>query len=137
MDNNPREDEKRRREAAQAATASVEPGGREVERRSIKQMVSVRLEAQLLKELRLLAAERGLSISDLLREAALELVERSRPVSVRVSLWSTGMPQVVHGEIITGRPATGGATMAADTDQPPVSAGTGNVSIASLGRISH
>ena len=133
--NNPREDEKRRREAAQATTADVEPGGREVERRSIKQMVSVRLEAQLLKELRLLATERGLSISDLLREAALGLVEQSRPVSVHVSLWSTGAPQVVLGEIMAGRLATSGVAMVNDTDQPPVSSGTENVSIVSLGRL--
>jgi len=129
MGNDPREDEKRRREAAQASIAKVEPGGREVARRSIKQMVSVRLEAQLLKELRLLAAQRGLSISDLLREAALEFVEQSRPVSVHVSLRSTGIPQVVRSEIITGRLATAGVTIAADGEQPPVSAGTENFSI--------
>ena len=85
MPNKHREDEKRRREAAQAHTAEVEPYGHQVEGRSIKQMVSVRLEAQLLKDLRELAEYKGGSISDLLREAAVELVARSRmaPVSLR------------------------------------------------------
>jgi hypothetical protein len=46
MGNNRREDEKRRREAAQANTAQVEDGGYEVAGRSIKQMVSVRLEPE-------------------------------------------------------------------------------------------
>jgi hypothetical protein len=135
MDNNhPREDEKRRREAAQAATADVEPGGTEVQPRSIKQMVSVRLEAKLLKELRLLASERGLSVSDLLREAAIGLIERSRPISVHVSVWSAGAPQVIRGEIITGRPVTSGIAMVNDAGQPPVSTGPKNVSVTSLGR---
>lgn len=131
MDNNPREDEKRRREAAQAITADVEAGGREVARRSLKQMVSVRLEAQLLKELRLLADRRGLSISDLLREAALNLIEESRPIAVHVSLWSTGTPQVVLGEISTGRVVTSGAFIVNDSELPPVSAGTQDVSVVS------
>lgn len=131
MDNNPREDEKRRREAAQVLPANVEPGGRAVERRPIKQMVSVRLEARLLKELRLLATERGVSISDLLREAALELVEQSRPVAVHVTLWSTGTPQVIRSEMIAGRAATTGVAMTNDTDRPSVSAVSGTVRIAS------
>lgn len=136
MDNNRREDEKRRREAAQASTADVEPGGREVERRSLKQMVSVRLEAQLLKELRLLATERDLSISDLLREAALRLVEQSRPVSGYVSLWSAGTSQVVPGEIMAGRPASFGVVMVRESDQLPVTTGTADVCVSALGRLS-
>lgn len=80
-----REDEKRRRDAAQAGVAEVEPGGHEVAGRSIKQMVSARLEAQLLRDLRELAEKQGVSVSDLLRQAAVELLERSRtsPVQVR------------------------------------------------------
>jgi uncharacterized protein (DUF4415 family) len=82
MSNKHREDERRRREAAQASTAKVESGGYEVAGRSIKQMVSVRLEAQLLKELRELAEQRSVSISDLLRQAAVGLVEQSRTTPV-------------------------------------------------------
>jgi hypothetical protein len=134
MAKDPREDEKRRREAAQATTAGVEPGGREIEPRSLKQMVSVRLEAHLLKELRLLATERGISISDLLREAALGLIEQSRPVQVNVSLWSTGVPQAVQGGLVTGRLATSGVSIVSATDQQQVSAGAEDVYVASLGQ---
>lgn len=133
MGNDPREDEKRRREAAQAATARVEPGGAEVERRSIKQMVSVRLEAQLLKELRLLASERDMSVSDLLREAALRQIEESKLASVHVSVWSAGAPQVIQGEFLTDQLATSGFAMVNESDQSPVSTGDENVSITRLG----
>jgi uncharacterized protein (DUF4415 family) len=79
-----RADEKRRREAAQAETAEVQPGGHEVAGRTIKQMVSVRLEAQLVKDLRELAEHQNMSISDLLRQAAVELVGRSRSIPLLV-----------------------------------------------------
>jgi uncharacterized protein (DUF4415 family) len=97
-----REDEKRRREAAQAVTAEVEEGGYEVAGRSIKQMVSVRLEAQLLKELRQLAEQQGASISDLLRQAAVELVEHRRTISGLIMLRRAGSPQVIPTASTTG-----------------------------------
>lgn len=128
MVKNPREDEIQRREAAQASVADVQPGGSEVERRSIKQMVSVRLEARLLKEIRALAIERGLSISDLLREAAIGLVERSRPGSAYVSLWSAGTPQIVPGRIMPCPTAASGAAVTL-ASQPAVSAGDDNINI--------
>lgn len=117
------DDEKRRREAAQASVPDVEPGGREVGGRSLKQMVSVRLEAPLLRELRTLATERGVSVSDLLREAAVDLVDRSRPVPVRVKVRSAGTQMTVFGWIAAGPSATSGMSQLADTGQPPVSAG--------------
>lgn len=129
MDSDPRADEKRRRESAQTSDPSVEPGGSEVERRSIKQMVSVRLEAQLLKELRLIASERGVSISDLLREAAIDLVERARPTRVYVALRSVGMSQVIHGEVSAALSATSGVAIANETGQAAVSAGGGDFKI--------
>lgn len=116
-----REDEKQRREAAQASTAAVEPGGSAVPGRAIKQMVSVRLEAQLLKGLRILAAERGVSISDLLREAAEDLVEESRPATVRMTYHSVGNQQAVVGNMMTGRLATYGVTTIGEPGQWPVS----------------
>lgn len=108
-----REDEKRRREAAQASIAEVEPGGHEVAGRSIKQMVSVRLEAQLLKELRELAEKQGLSISDLLRQAAVEHIERSRTTSVLVHY---GRAEALSGitSALTARQATYGFATSED-----------------------
>lgn len=125
------EDEKRRREAAQASVSEVEPGGKEIEGRSLKQMVSVRLEAQLLGELRTLATERGASISDLLREAAVDLVARSRPAPVHITLRSAGAQMTVLGWVAAGRPATSGMGQVTDTGQPPVSSGTAELVLAS------
>lgn len=125
------DDEKRRREAAQSAVSNVEPGGREIEGRSLKQMVSVRLEAQLLGELRALATERGVSISDLLREAAVDLVDRSRPAPVHVVLRSAGVQMTVPGWVTVSRPATFGVGQVTDTDLPPVSSGVGELVLAS------
>jgi hypothetical protein len=104
-----REDEKRRREAAQATIAEVEEGGYEVAGRSIKQMVSVRLEAQLLNELRQLAEQQGASISDLLRQAALELVAHWHEKSVLMVVRSAGSPQVIPGGLTAGLQVTYGA----------------------------
>jgi predicted DNA-binding ribbon-helix-helix protein len=109
MPNEHRENEKRRREAAQATIAKVEPGGHEVPGRSIKQMVSVRLEAQLLKDLRELAEMQGVSISDLLRQAAVELVERSRTTSVLVRYGRAEAPSGITSAL-TARQATYGVT---------------------------
>jgi hypothetical protein len=109
MDDADREDEIRRREEAQAGTARVEPGGAEVPGRSIKQMVSVRLEAQLLRELRLMAGERGVSVSDLLREAAVDLLQRSRPVAQTFLSWRTIAPEKsFDGSLSAGSPTTSG-----------------------------
>lgn len=94
MDKRPDMSEAERRDAAQANIAEVEDG-REVPGRVLKQMVSVRLEAQLLKELRELASQRGVSVSDLLREAAITLVENSHPAPARVTVWSASRPQSI------------------------------------------
>ncbi|WP_165849680.1 ribbon-helix-helix protein, CopG family [Mycobacterium uberis] len=60
----------------QPGTAKAEEGNYETASQSIKQMVSVRLETQLLKELRQFAEEQEASVSDLLRQTALDLVSR-------------------------------------------------------------
>ncbi|BCP16821.1 ribbon-helix-helix protein, CopG family [Mycobacterium paraintracellulare] len=113
MPNEHREDEKRRREAAQVVTAEVEPDGHEVTGRSVKQMVSVRLEAQLLKELREFAEIQGVSMSDLLRQAAVELVERSRTASVLVHYGRTEALSTLTSAL-TARQATYGFTTSED-----------------------
>jgi hypothetical protein len=108
MGNDRREDEKRRREAAQAGTAKVEEGGYEVAGRSIRQMVSVRLEAQLLNELRQLAEQQDASVSDLLRRAALEFVEHWHAKSALMVVGPAGSPQEILGAL-TARLVTSGA----------------------------
>jgi hypothetical protein len=108
MGNDRREDEKRRREAAQAGAAKVEEGGYEVAGRSIRQMVSVRLEAQLLNELRQLAEQQDASVSDLLRRAALEFVEHWHAQSALMVVHPAGSPQVIPGAL-TARLVTYGA----------------------------
>ncbi|WP_082975719.1 ribbon-helix-helix domain-containing protein [Mycobacterium sp. E2238] len=115
-----RDDEKRRREAALANTAEVEEGGYEVPGRSIKQMVSVRLEAQLLKEIRQLAELQGVSISDILRQAAVDLVEHRRMMTGGlVMLRRAGGPQVIRNESNTA--VTFAVPNAAEDPQIPVS----------------
>jgi hypothetical protein len=75
MDDDKMADEHRRREAAQAATAEV-LGGREVPSRTLKQMLSLRLEPELLRDLRLFADAHDLSVSDVLRQAAVDFLDR-------------------------------------------------------------
>jgi predicted DNA-binding ribbon-helix-helix protein len=107
MGNSRREDEKRRREAAQAGVATVEDGGYEVAGRSIKQMVSVRLEAQLLKQLRQLAEQQDMSISDLLRQAAVELVEHRHAKSVLLTIRPAGSQQVISSALTAEQVTSG------------------------------
>jgi hypothetical protein len=126
MGNNRREDEKRRREAAQANTAQVEDGGYEVAGRSIKQMVSVRLEAQLLKELRQLAEQQHASISDLLRQAAVELVEHRRAKSVLMMVHPAGSPQEIRSALTAGQVTYG---VSSKDPQAPVSSSSGSVGV--------
>ena len=126
MVNERREDEKRRREAAQAITAEVEEGGYEVAGRSIKQMVSVRLEAQLLKELRELAEQQDVSVSDLLRQAAVELVEHWHAKSVLMMLRPAGSPQVITSAL-TARQVTSGVPT--KDPQVPVTSSSGSVGV--------
>jgi Ribbon-helix-helix protein, copG family len=125
MDSDQRQDEKRRREAAQAGVADVEPGGTEVPGRSIKQMLSVRLEAQLLKELRLLAEKRGVSVSDLLREAASSLIEKSHPAPVRMTWTSTGAEQVIISNITASGQVTYGMGAANEPEPTTTFEGSG------------
>jgi uncharacterized protein (DUF4415 family) len=118
MANQRRADERRRREAAQAGAAGMEPVGHGVAGRSSKQMVSVRLEAQLLKELRDLAEAQNVSVSDLLRRAAVELVERSRTASVRVQYWSAEVPSVITSSLTAGTQVTSGVFITGEDTSP-------------------
>ncbi len=70
--------EKERRQEAEenAESLVVEPIG-EVPPSDMKQMLSLRMDSQLIGMLRNIAKERGVTVSELLREAALDIVSRS------------------------------------------------------------
>lgn len=89
MTDDQRRSERERREAALATASScVEPGAREVPPARLKQMLSLRMEPELIRAIRTVAESREMSVSDLLREAAMDLVERHRrqPVQIEVEM---------------------------------------------------
>ncbi len=66
-----RNNEIARRERAQAHAGEVVPGsGKRGKPRRMAQMVSVRLDGELVSRLRIIATQRGVTVSDLLREGA-------------------------------------------------------------------
>jgi hypothetical protein len=60
----------------------IEGSGRRGESRRLDQMISARLDPMLVAALKELAARRGVSMSDLLREAALLLIQREEAQDV-------------------------------------------------------
>ncbi len=70
------DEEIRRRAKAEASAGKVVPGsGRRGKPKRMAQMVSVRLDGELVSRLRLVAKQRGVSLSDLLRDGAGLVVE--------------------------------------------------------------
>ena len=78
--------ESERRDAALAHAGEVERVVGAVRPRELRQMLSLRIDGDLAAQLRELATERGVSVSDLLREAAGALVDRYRRKTVRLSV---------------------------------------------------
>jgi hypothetical protein len=107
MDSDYRADERRRREAAQAATAEV-LGGQEVPPRALKQMLSLRLEPELLRDLRLFADQHNLSVSDVLRQAAVEFLDRARRAPFIVTTMSAQTQQSINLTWSQGSPTSTG-----------------------------
>jgi hypothetical protein len=71
-----RESEIARRERAQAHAGEVVVGsGRRGRSRRMAQMISVRLDGELVSRLRTVAEQRGVTVSDLLREGAQLIVQ--------------------------------------------------------------
>jgi predicted DNA-binding protein len=105
-------DEQRRSEAERRAVAQRNRGhvrrgsGESIDGRRLDQMVSVRLAPDLVAALRGLAEESGRSISDLLREAAANLVESRSRVTLAVRI----------DHVVTGPTPTPGSP----ASQPPV-----------------
>jgi len=88
MNDEARRSEQERRELAQQhAGEVVEGSGRVVTPRRLGQIVSLRLEPGLAEALRKLADQRGISLSELLREAAVRLLEAERMASKSTFTW--------------------------------------------------
>ncbi len=88
MSDEARRSEQERRELAQQhAGEIVEGSARVVTPRRLGQMVSLRLEPGLAEALRKLAERRGISLSELLREAAIELLKAEEIATVSTYTW--------------------------------------------------
>lgn len=77
-----RNDEIARRERAQTYAGEVVAGsGKRGKPRRMGQMVSVRLDGELVSRLRTIAEQRGVTVSDLLREGAALVVQKTYAVA--------------------------------------------------------
>lgn len=97
--NDKRESESVRREEAQAHAGEIVAGsGKRGKPRRMAQMVSVRLDGELIGKLRIVAEERNTTLSDLLREGA-ELVVEDTYVSARprANFAIFGAKEALHG----------------------------------------
>ena len=74
MTPNRRSEGDRRDEAQRLAEGLVEEAVREVPPSDMKQMLSLRMDPQLIRSLRSIASERGTSVGELLRDAAADIV---------------------------------------------------------------
>ena len=77
----------RREVAQQHAGEVVEGSGRAVASRRLDQMISLRLEPELAAALRELANHRGVSVSELLREGAIRLLDADRTATGSFFTW--------------------------------------------------
>ena len=79
--------EKERREAAQAALGGDVVSAREVKPRAVMQMISVRVEPSVAAALRQVAGDRGIKVSDLIREAILAAISSHNPREIELRTW--------------------------------------------------
>jgi hypothetical protein len=82
-----RSEQERRELAQQHAGEVIEGSGRVVAPRRMGQMVSLRLEPALAEALRELANRREISVSELLREAAIQLLEADQTAAKTSFSW--------------------------------------------------
>jgi predicted DNA-binding ribbon-helix-helix protein len=92
-----RNDEIARRERAQAHAGEVVPGsGKRGKPRRMAQMVSVRLEGELVSRLRTIAEQRRVTVSDLLREGAEQVVQETYAAArPRISYTISGTDEAI------------------------------------------
>ena len=93
------ENEEIRQEKAEAGAGKVVPGsGRRGKPRRMAQMVSVRLDGELIGELRIVAKERNATLSDLLREGAELIVEDAyAKAQPQANFTIFGAKEALHG----------------------------------------
>lgn len=99
MSDEHRRGERERRELAQQhAGEVVEGSGQAVAPRRLDQMISLRLEPELAAALRELANRRGVTVSELLREGAICLLEEDRDSTAPSFTWTVisvpGLPNL-------------------------------------------
>lgn len=102
-DKNLGESEEARRDAAQGMRGQVIPGsGRPLRERKLDQMLSLRLDPDIVTELRSVARDYGVSISDLLREAVSNVIRdyRHRAFAVVIDRIDTGFRSTLPGRSI-------------------------------------
>lgn len=88
MSDEARRSERERRELAEQHAGEVVAGsGRAVPPRRLGQMVSLRLEPELAAALRELASRRGTSVSELLRDAAIDLLTTAQTAAAPTFTW--------------------------------------------------
>ena len=108
MSEEQRDEEIRQQAKAEVGAGKVVPGsGRRGKPSRMAQMVSVRLDGELIGKLRLVARERNVTLSDLLREGA-ELIVEDEYASAqpRASFTISGAQQALH-ETMSERPLAG------------------------------
>jgi len=102
MSDEQREAEEIRQEKIEAGVGKIIPGaGRRVTPRRMDQMVSVRLSGDLIARLKAVSRQRGLTLSELVREGA-ELVARepqpAETTMVFITIHGNPKPQVVASD---------------------------------------
>lgn len=92
-----RDNEIARRERAQVHAGEVVSGsGKRGKPRRMAQMVSVRLDGELVSALRVIAEQRGVTVSDLLREGAEQVVQKTYAAArPRISYTISGAHQAI------------------------------------------
>ena len=104
-----RENEEIRQEKLEAGAGKIVPGsGRRGTPRRMAQMVSVRLDGELVGQLRVVARERNVTLSELLREGA-ELIVRDAYAAAQprsnftISGAMEAMPETMAGRVLAAR----------------------------------
>ena len=87
IENMSKSEKERRAEALAALGGDIVSVPVEISGKEMKQMVSVRVDMDMLSALRSVANERGVKVSDLLREGAAKLLQDSRTSTVDVRPW--------------------------------------------------
>lgn len=97
-------EEERREKALRNRGDVIADSGAIVEPRRVPQMVSVRLDPELVRTLREIAGERGVSLSDILREASERLVASRASIPVFWNAWTIESSTSIAASVRMGTP---------------------------------